>query len=79
MVLYVELDAAYLVQTNAKSCITGYYHLSNQKPPLPHIPVPPHNGPILVECLTIPHVTTSATESETAALFYNAKISFLFA
>ena len=35
MVLYVDSDAAYLVQDGAKSHIEGYYILSSHPPPAP--------------------------------------------
>ena len=74
MTLFVESDAAYLVQPNARSRISGYFYLSNKH--IPHsYPSPKPNGPILIICKTIRHVVASAAEAETAGLFYNARES----
>ena len=72
MNLYVESDAAYLVQPNARSRVAGFFYLSNKHTPNT-FPVPRRNGPILIICKTIHHVVASAAEAETAALFYNAR------
>ena len=66
MILAVESDAAYLVMPNAKSRVAGYYHMTN--PDLKLL-----NGAILVECLALKHVVSSAAEAETGGLFHNAQ------
>ena len=70
MVLHVDSDAAYLVAPKARSRIAGFYHLSNHPS---HCQTPQRNGAIMVECKTLRQVVSSATEAETAALFYNAR------
>ena len=72
MVLYVESDAAYLVQPNARSRVTGLFYLSNKSPNRPH-PSPKRNGPLNIECKTIRNVVASAAEAETNGLFHNAR------
>ena len=66
MVLYVDSDAACLIAPQAKSRVTGFYHLfifpSKSK-------TPPINGGVLVECKTLRHVVTSAAEVEIAGIF----------
>ena len=73
MILYVDSDAAYLVQPNARSRIAGYYILSTYPPPPPTIPTPAPNAPILVECKTLRSVVASAAEAETGGLFHNGQ------
>ena len=73
MVLHVDSDAAYLVQSNARSRIAGYYILSTYPPPPPSIPQPAPNAPILVECKTLRTVVASAAEAETGGLFHNGQ------
>ena len=62
MVLYVDLDALYLVQPNAHSRLAGLFfllnHHNNKIPPNPQ-----RNHHILVECKTIQNVVTSAVEA----------------
>ena len=71
MILLIDSDAAYLIIPQAKSRITGYYHLSNH---LEKIPYPTISGAILVECRALKHIVTSSTEVETTSVFYNAQI-----
>ena len=71
MILYAESDAAYLVQSNAKSRTAGVFYLSSKLPEV-KIPKPPLNGPLLIVCKTIRHVVASAAEAETSGLFINA-------
>ena len=72
MVLHIDSDAAYLVLSNTKSRIAGYFylldHLSQEISPL-------LNGAILVECKGIKHVVSSSAEAETAGLFHNAQMA----
>ena len=72
MILHVDLDAAYLVQDSARSCIAGHYILSSHPPPAPQISIKQPNAPILLECKTLHNVVASAAEEETGALFHNA-------
>ena len=72
MVLYVESDAAYLVQPNAKSRVAGFYYLSSKRNNQP-TPRPPLNGPIYIVCKTIRHVVASSAEAETSGVFINAR------
>lgn len=67
MQLVVDSDAAYLVLPEAKSRIAGHFYLSNtQRKP---------NGPLHVLCKVLRHVTSSAAETETAAMFHNAQLA----
>ena len=70
MVLHIDSDAAYLVMPNAKSCIAGYFQLNNHPQRIAH---PEVNGAILVICKALKHVVSSAAESETAGVFFNAQ------
>jgi hypothetical protein len=60
MALNVDMDAAYLVLPNTRSCYVGHYILSDTPPPPPEIPNPKQNGAILTVCKTIRNVMTSA-------------------
>ena len=73
MILYVNSDAVYLVQPNAKSRNAGYYILSTYPPPSPTISTPAPNAPILVECKTLRSVVASAAEAETGGLFHDGQ------
>ena len=70
MVLTIDSDASYLVLPGARSCIAGFFQLTN-RPTLNNQPLV--NAPILVECKTIRHVVSSAAEAETSAAFHNAQ------
>ena len=72
MILYIESDAAYLVQPQARSRMAGFFHLSTKIPPNTH-PNPPLNGPFHIECKTIRNVVASAAKAETNGLFHNAR------
>ena len=75
MCLHIDSDAAYLVQTNARSRAAGHYYLSDNPPP-PHIrPTLASNGPILTKCQTIRTVMASAVEAKTGAIFLNSQQS----
>ena len=73
MVLHVDSDAAYLVLSDAKSYIAGYYHIWNKRPRLPGIPNVPINYPILIVCKTIKHEVASAAKAKTGRLFMNGQ------
>ena len=66
MVLHIDSDAAYLVAPKARSRVAGYFHLSDHPKVTKH---PKLNGAILVECKTLRHVVSSATEAEVAEIF----------
>jgi hypothetical protein len=74
MQLYVDSDAAYLVQPNARSRYAGYFYLGKPRHDTTKI-----NGAILVNCKTIRSVVASAAEAETAGLFYNAQDAIIIA
>ena len=71
MVLWTDSDTAYLVMTNARSRISGYYQC-NQHPTKGLNLIT--NGLILAEYKAIKHVISSAAEAETASVFQNAQI-----
>ena len=66
MILHVDSDAAYLVQTNAQSRYAGYYYLGSPKPTNNTL-----NGAVLAICITIRNVVAYAAEAETGGLFGN--------
>lgn len=68
MILYIDLDAAYLVLPKAQSQVAGYFCMLN------HHPKTPDNGAILVEYKGLCHVVFSAAEAETHGMFHNVKI-----
>ena len=74
MILYVDLDAAYLVLPKARSRIAGHFYLGNQPPQPPALPnMNSTNGPILTVCKRLRNVVSSAAEAETGAAFYNSQ------
>ena len=76
MILHVVSDASYLSASEARSRLGGYFFMSHQlqrSPPTPDDPLPPFNGPVLVNSSIIQPVCSSAAEAEFAALFHNAK------
>ena len=73
MVLWVDSDAAYLVKPEAKSRMAGFYYLSSHSENLSSGAKPPFDEAIHVIFKTIPHVMSSAAESEIASLFMNAQ------
>ena len=74
MIMYVDSDAAYLVQPNARSRIAGHYTLGTHTLPPPSTPTTPQNGPFHTECKTLRHVVASAAEAETGGLFHNGQM-----
>ena len=66
MILLVDSDVSFLVSPEAKSRIAGYFHFPQTTKSI-------NNAPILIECLTLKNIVTSATEYETAGVFYNAQ------
>jgi hypothetical protein len=78
MVLYVESDASYLLESKARSRYACYHYLSSTEPPPPQPGQPPHpaprlNGPINVPCKIMREILSSASKAELAGLFYNGK------
>ena len=71
MCLHIDTDAAYLVTTNSKSRVAGYFYLSDR--PSPHKSTPMLNALIHVECCSLRHIVSSAAESETAGIFTNCQ------
>eukprot|EP00804_Cyclotella_cryptica_P007153 CCRYP_009708-RE/>CCRYP_009708-RE protein AED:0.45 eAED:0.45 QI:0/-1/0/1/-1/0/1/0/160 len=67
MVLSAHSDAAYLNASKSRSRAGAYIMCSENDP------VPSHNGPVLTIAQIIKFVTSSAAESELAALFICAK------
>lgn len=72
VILYVDSDAAYLVALKAKSCISGYFYLSDHPRCTQTLSL---NGAILVECKTLRHVVSTAAEAETAGVFHNTQMA----
>jgi hypothetical protein len=78
MCLWIDSDASYLSETNARSTCAGYHFLSDRphdptKPPQPHDPEPMHNAPVHVMCHIMKEVVSAASEAELAGLFHNGK------
>ena len=66
MVLLIDSNAAYLVMSNAKSRLVGYFQLNHHPKRMPHLDV---NDAILVLYQSLKHVVTLAAESKIAGLF----------
>ena len=64
MILNVDSDAVYLVQTNARSRYSGYYYLGS-----PNSTNNTINGAVLAICRTIRNVVASAEEAENEVFF----------
>ena len=69
IVLMVDSDTAYLVMSNSKSRIAGYFQLSDH---LTKTNNPKLNSAILVVCKALKNVVSSSAECEIAGVFYNA-------
>eukprot|EP00957_Ditylum_brightwellii_P200244 15265045-Ditylum_brightwellii.AAC.1 len=70
--LYGDSDAAYLVMTDAKSCIAETFYCTSK--PNPHNYMTAlHNTPILVKCKVLKNVLCSAAEAECRDLFHNGQ------
>ena len=67
MLLAMHLDASYLSKPEAKSRAAGHFYLTKRNDEAFN------NGAIMTLSKIIKHVMTSASEAETAALFYNYK------
>lgn len=68
MILHIDSDAAYLVESGARSRAGGFFYLGNKDGKL-------INGSILILAKIIKFVMSSAAEAEIAALFMNAKLA----
>ena len=66
MILFIDSDAAYLVEYEARSRAGGFFYLGNKDGQL-------INGSILILAKIIKFVMSSAAEAEIAGLFMNAK------
>ena len=66
MILYVESDAAYLVNSCARSRCGGYQYLGSKDATV-------FNAPVFVQAKVIKNVMASAAEAEVAALYLNAQ------
>ena len=67
-----DTDSAYLVITEACSCIAVYYYFTNHM--LNYSKGTPNpNGPILTECNTLKTVVSSSDEAEIGSTFENAQ------
>jgi len=67
MILALHSDASYLSEPDGKSRAAGHFYLNKLNDDYFN------NGVILTLSKVIKHVMTSASEAETAALFYNCK------
>ena len=52
MQLHVDTDAAYLVASNSRTRVAGYFYLSNAYDIIPPVPTPPLNAPVVELWLT---------------------------
>ena len=68
---HTDSYATYLVIQRARSCGEGHFYLSSIAFTYTTIPSPPHNGPILTECVRLRNVMISAAEMETGTLHHN--------
>ena len=68
MILSLHSDASYLSEPDGKSRAAGHFYLGRCNDENFN------NGMILTLSKLIKHVMTSASEAETAALFYNCKV-----
>jgi hypothetical protein len=75
MVHYLHSDASYLSEPQARSRVSGHFYLSSKPldPTKPPPTQPPNNGVIHTVSNILKNVMSSATESEFAGLFHNAK------
>ena len=71
MILNIDSDAAYLVAPKARCRVAGYYHLTSN----PNTTTNPSlNGAIHVECKTLHHVVSSASEAKVEGV-HNSQIT----
>eukprot|EP00957_Ditylum_brightwellii_P019900 1501184-Ditylum_brightwellii.AAC.1 len=67
MILTLHSDASYLLEKKTRSRTAGHFYLSNKDDE------EFNNGAILTLFTIIRHVVASASETDLAALFYNAR------
>ena len=69
IILHVDYDAAILVAPNARIRVIKLYYCGGtyERSTIPRSKI---NGPIHIECRTLKHAVTSATEAETGGLFH---------
>ena len=67
MIFFINSDAAYLVEPEARSRADGFFYLGNKESKL-------INGSILILSKIIKFVMASAAKAKIAALFMNAKL-----
>ena len=67
MILALHSDASYLSEPESNSRASGHFYLSKNKYEIFN------NGDVMKRSKIIKHVLASASEAETAALFYNCK------
>ena len=70
MIFGIHSDASFNSESEARSRIGGFFHLSNAPAPDGSTPV---NGPIEVVSTILKHVVTSTAEAEIGAMFVNAQ------
>ena len=68
MILYIKSDAAYLVLSQARSCVASIFNLSNAT-----FGRPPLNGAIQVIFKTLQNVVSSVAEAETGGIFISGQ------
>jgi hypothetical protein len=66
MILKITSDAAYLVQSKARSHAAAHYHLGWNNSTRT-------NGPVDILCKTIKNVVSSAVEAETGSIYMSGK------
>ena len=72
MMLHIYLDASYISEPEARSRADRYFFLG-PKFNTPIKSMPPHNGPVHVECRIMRNVMESSTEAELRGLFENCQ------
>ena len=70
MILTIDRNTVHLILLKAKSRIVGYFQLSYHPNKTPHAKL---NRAMLVERKTLRYVVSSATEAETARVFFIAQ------
>ena len=74
MVLIVDSDVVYLVMSNARNRISGYFQINNDSNWVLHSKL---NRAILIKCKALYHIVSSVAEVETTGIFHNAQIVIL--
>ena len=75
MQLHINSDAVCLVLPKARSHGAGNFCLSNNIDKTHAIPAPTPSGLILVKCVTLRNVMSSAAETEISTVHHNKKVS----